>query len=263
MFGTGAAERWYERWFDAHLPVDGSARYRSLGPNLCGLSIAGPAARDLLADVTAADVSGDALRFLDVRRMAVEAVPVVLGRISFTGDLGYELWVEPASQQRLFDVLRRAGERHGLRLFGARALDSLRLEKSFGAWATEFRPIYDPYEAGLDAFVKPDKGDFIGRDAVKVLGDEGPARRLVTFTVDAVDADVIGDEPIWHDGQVVGRVTSGGYAHASRASVALGYVPAPLAEADRGFQIEVVGVRLDATRLDACLLDPTGARMRS
>ncbi len=263
VFGTGAAERWYERWFDAHLPGDGSARYRSLGPDLCGLSIAGPAARDLLADVTAADVSGDALRFLDVGRMTVEAVPVVLGRISFTGDLGYELWVAPAYQQRLFDVLRRAGERHGLRLFGARALDSLRLEKSFGAWATEYRPIYDPYEAGLDLFVKPDKGEFIGRDAVKVLRDEGPARRLVTFAVDADDADVIGDEPIWHDGEVVGWVTSGGYAHVSRASVALGYVPAALADADAGFQIEVVGVRRNATRLDRCLFDPTGSRMRA
>jgi dimethylglycine dehydrogenase len=263
LFGTGAAERHYERWFDAHLPGDGSVRYRSLGPNLCGLSIAGPASRDLLADIAQADVSADALRFLDVRRMVVEAVPVVLGRLTFTGDLGYELWVEPVYQQRLFDVLCRTGERHGLRLFGARALDSLRLEKSFGAWATEFRPIYDPYEAGLGMFVKPDKGDFVGRDAVKALRDEGPPRRLVSFVVDADDADVIGDEPIWHDGEVVGWVTSGGYAHASRASVALGYVPTRLADADAGFEIEVVGVRRGAARLDACLFDPSGSRMRS
>ena len=263
VFGTGAAERYYERWFDSHLPGDGSVRYASLGPNLCGLSIAGPAARDLLADVTDSDVSGSALRFLDIRPTTVEAVPVVLARISFTGDLGYELWVEPAYQQRLFDALTRAGERHGLRLFGARALDSLRLEKSFGAWATEYRPIYDPYEAGLGMFVKLDKGPFVGRDGAARIREEGPARRLVTFTVDADDADVIGDEPIWHDDEVVGWVTSGGYAHCSQASVALGYVPAPLADVDGGFAIEVVGVRRQALRRDTCLFDPAGARMRA
>jgi dimethylglycine dehydrogenase len=112
-------------------------------------------------------------------------------------------------------------------------------------------------------FVKLDKGPFVGRDGAARIHDEGPARRLVTFTVDADDADVIGDEPIWHDDEVVGWVTSGGYAHCSDASVALGYLPAPLADADGGFAIEVVGVRREALRRDACLFDPTGARMRA
>jgi dimethylglycine dehydrogenase len=263
VFGSGVAERWYERWFDAHLPGDGSVRYASLGPNLCGLSIAGPAARDLLSDVTRVDVSAEGFRFLDIRRIDVEMVPALAGRISFTGDLGWELWVEPADQQRLYDVLVRAGARHGLRLFGARALDSLRLDKSFGAWATEYRPIYDPFAAGLDRFVKLGKGDFVGRDAAERIRDDGPARRLATFVVDALDADVVGDEPIWHDGEVVGWVTSGGYAHWSQASVALGYVPAPLALADADFEIEVVGQRRPAERLDTCLFDPSGTRFRA
>jgi dimethylglycine dehydrogenase len=263
VFGTGAAERYYERWFDAHLPGDGSVRYTTLGPNLCGLSIAGPAARDVLTDVTDAGVSGTAFRLFDIRRLHIEDVPVLCGRLTFTGDLGYEFWVEPSYQPRLYDILMRAGQRYGLRLFGLRALDALRLEKSFGAWATEFRPIYDPYEAGLGPFVKLDKGPFVGRDAAKQIRDEGPQRRLVTFTVDADDADVIGDEPIWHDDEVVGWVTSGGYAHPSEASVALGYVPSELADADDGFSIEVVGVRRDAIRRDACLFDPAGSRMRA
>lgn len=267
VFGTGAAEGYHQRWFDAHLPGDGSVRYRAFGPNLTGLSIAGPASRDLLAELTSADVSSEAFGFLDIRRLDVGMVPALVGRISFTGDLGYELWVEPSYQARLFDQLMEAGGRHGIRLFGGQALNSLRLEKSFGSWATEFRPGYDPFEAGLGPFVKPDKGDFVGRDAVAALRDQGPARRLVTFTVDVPDgpdaADVIGDEPIWHDGQVVGRVTSGGYAHASKASVALGYVPAELATASAGFEIEVLGHRRQATRLDECLFDPQGGRMRS
>jgi dimethylglycine dehydrogenase len=267
VVGTGAAERYHQRWFDAHLPTDGSVRYRSFGPSLTGLSIAGPGSRDLLAGLTTDDVSREAFGFLRLCRLHVGMVPALVGRISFTGDLGYELWVEPGYQPQLFDLLVRAGRRHGLRLFGAHALNSLRLEKSFGSWATEFRPVYDPYEAGLGGFVKPDKGDFVGRAAALRSRDAGPARRLVTFTVDVPPgpdaADVIGDEPIWHDGTVVGRVTSGGYAHPSRESVALGYVPADLAGAGSGFEIEVLGDRRAATRLDACLFDPAGARARS
>ncbi|CAN5775556.1 FAD-dependent oxidoreductase [soil metagenome] len=263
LFGSGAAERHYERLFDHHLPTDGSVRFTTVGPNLCGLTLAGPGARDVLASVTTADVSAEALRFFDIRRIDIDMVPVLLGRITFTGDLGYELWVEPAYHARLFDVLMQAGEPYDLRLFGLRAMDSLRLEKSFGSWMTEYRPIYDPYEAGLGAFVKLDKGDFVGRDAAARIHEGGPQRRLVTFTIDAADADVVGDEPIWHDDEVVGWVTSGGYAHPSQASVALGYVPARLADADAGFEIEVVGDRRAATRLDQCLFDPAGARMRA
>ncbi len=263
VFGSGVAERYHQRWFDARLPAGADVSYQALGPGLAGLAIAGPASRELLQGLTDTDLSPDAFGFLDIRRIEVEMVPVLAARISFTGDLGYELWVEPAYQARLFDVLVEAGRAHGLRLFGGRALDSLRLEKSYGAWATEYRPVYDPYEAGLGMFVKPGKGKFVGRDAAEAVRERGPERRLVSFTVDADDADVIGDEPIWHDGEVVGKVTSGGYAHAARASVALGYVPAALASAHGGFAIEVVGQRRPAVRLDECLFDPAGARMRS
>ncbi len=263
VFGSGGAERYHQRWFDARLPADGSVRYRAWGPSLTGLSIAGPAARDLLASVTSEDLSSAAFPFLSIRRMDVEMVPALVGRISFTGDLGYELWVEPGYQPRLFDVLTAAGAEHGLRLFGGHALNSLRLEKSFGSWATEYRPTYDPDEAGLSAFVKPDKGDFVGRDAFLARREQGSPWRLVSFTLEDGDADVIGDEPVWHEGAVVGRVTSGGYAHASAASVALGYVPVELATADSGFEVEVLGRRRSATRLDQCLFDPTASRMRS
>jgi dimethylglycine dehydrogenase len=266
VFGSGAAERYHERWFDAHLPSDGSVHYRTLGPSLTGLSVAGPRSRELLAALTTADVSQEAFGFLHIRRLDVGMVPALVGRISFTGDLGYELWVEPGYQAQLFDLLVRAGDEHGIRLFGGHALNSLRLEKSFGSWATEYRPVYDPYEAGLGAFVKPDKGEFVGRAAVARLRERTPARRLVTFTVEVGDgpdaADVIGDEPIWHDDSVVGWVTSGGYAHTSSASVAMGYVPSALASAESGFEIEVLGERRAATRLDECLFDPKARRMR-
>jgi dimethylglycine dehydrogenase len=218
-------------------------------------------------------VSAQAFGFLDIRQVDVGMVPALVGRISYTGDLGYELWTGAEYLPRLYDVLTSAGRGQGLRLFGGHALNSLRLEKSFGAWATEYRPTYHPDEAGLGRFVRPQKGDFVGRDGVLALRAQGPAVRLVTLVVDAEPgpegADVIGNEPIWHDGEVVGRVTSGGYAHWSQASVALGYVPEALAAefegatgTNDGLGVEILGVRRDARLTDRPLFDPDATRMR-
>ena len=262
VFGSGIAEGYHQRWFLNHLQGDDTVAYRSLGNELTGLSIAGPAARDLLAAIAEADVDAEAFRFLDIRPMALGMVPALVGRITFTGDLGYEIWVPASLQARLFDLISEVGADHGLRLFGLRALDSMRFDKNFGAWATEYRPIYDPFEAGMDRFVKLDKGDFVGRDAASDIAAAGPERHLCAFTVDADGSDAVGDEPIWHDGEVVGWATSGGYAHHSQASCALGYVPASIAASDSGFQIEVVGTRREATRLDEPLFDPPGSRLR-
>ena len=157
-----------------------------------------------------------------------------------------------------------AGEPFGIALFGGRALNALRLEKNFGSWAREYRPIYGPFEAGLERFVDLRKNAFIGRDAALKEREAGPERRLITMVVDAGDADVIGDEPIWHEGAVVGWVTSGGYAHGAGKSVAQGYVPAGLAaEAGNGrFEIEILGDMRPATVQPGPLFDPEGARMR-
>jgi dimethylglycine dehydrogenase len=270
VFGSGIAQRYYERWFDLALlewsPSAGSVAYRTLGYDLCGLSIAGPSARHVLTSVTDDDVTNDAFRFMAFRPMNVGWAPVWCGRVSFTGDLGYELWMPSSYQRYVFDLLTAAGADHSLQLFGLHALNSLRLDKSFGGWAREYRPIYDPYEAGLDRFVKLDK-DFVGRDALAAAAGAGPERRLLTWTVDTepdlAGADVIGDEPVWYDGEVVGWVTSGGYSHFSGTSVALGYVPAELEGATGRFEIEVVGDRREARLVDGCLWDPEATRMRA
>lgn len=263
VFGSGIAENYHMRWFLSHLPPGEGIRIEPFSQRLVGLSVAGPRSRDVLQPLADSDLSDEAFPFLSFAPMEVGIVPALVGRISFTGDLGYEIWVRPEYQVRLFDDLLEAGQAHGMGLFGARALDSLRLEKSYGSWATEYRNIYDPFEAGLGHFVKLDKGEFVGRDAVGGLGDAGPKRRLVAMVVDADDADVIGDEPIFHGGDVVGWVTSGGYAHWSQASVALGYIPAELAAAEEGFSIEIVGRRREARVQPEPLFDPVGARMRS
>jgi dimethylglycine dehydrogenase len=139
----------------------------------------------------------------------------------------------------------------------------MRLEKGFGTWAREFRPIYGPYEAGLGRFVDLGKGDFIGREAAVKENNEGGALRLATFAVDAADADCLGDEPIWQDGKVVGWITSGAYGHTVKGSLALGYVPASLATVTRGFEIEIMGDRRKAQRLGAPAFDASGVRMRA
>ena len=261
------ATRFYERWFDQTIPPDADVTYTTLGWDLCGLAIAGPKSRALLERFTITDVSGEAFRFMDFRRLDLGPIPVWCGRVSFSGDLGYEFWMSSSRQRAVLDLLRREGEDLGLRLFGLHALDSLRLDKSFGSWGREYRPIYDPYEAGLGRFVKLDKGNFIGRDALTAAKAAGPDRRLLTWRVDADPGpdgvDVIGDEPIWHDGEVVGWVTSGGYSHHMDASVAMGYVPAALASSDGSFEIEILGIRRAATLVDQCLWDPAGERMRN
>jgi dimethylglycine dehydrogenase len=263
VFGSGIAEQYHMRWFQTHLPESGVA-IRALGLDLVGLSVAGPKSRELLSRVTRESLATEDFPFLSIREMDIGMVPALVGRITFTGDLGYEIWMKPEYQATLFDLLREAGEDLGLRLFGARALGALRLEKSFGSWATEYRPIYGPFEAGLGRFVALSKNDFIGRDAALREKEEGPKRRLVTFVVEAEEADVIGNEPIWCGEEVVGWVTSGGYAHHAETSVALGYVPAEVldADADHGFSIEILGERRPARLQPDPLFDPTASRMR-
>jgi dimethylglycine dehydrogenase len=227
------------------------------------LAIAGPRSRDLLAKVTHADISNAAVPFLAIARMDIGMAPCLVGRVSYTGDLGYEIWMAPEYQRHVFETLMRAGEEFGIGLFGSRALNALRLEKNYGSWAREYRPIYGPLEAGLDRFVAYSKGaDFIGKEAAAAERREGGKMRLRAFIVDADDADVIGDEPIWFDGAVRGWVTSGGYAHHSKTSVALGYVPKEIADESEGFEIELLGRRHAARMQPALLFDANFERLR-
>ncbi len=261
LIGTYAAEGYYVRWFERHLPPQG-VTVRPCAAEYVGLSVAGPRSRDLLQTLVRDDLSSAKFPFMSFRRMDVGVVPAFVGRVSFTGELGYEIWVTTDYQRTLFDLLKQAGRSFGLKSFGARALNSMRIEKGFGTWAREFRPIYGPYEAGLGRFVDLSKGDFIGREAAAREKEAGGKLRLIAFSVDAPDADCLGDEPIWHDGTVVGWITSGAYGHTVRRSLALGYVPAQLATANSGFEIEIIGERRRAERLCAPAVDPSGARMR-
>ena len=260
IFGSSLAEAYHMRWFLALKPDD--VAIRSFGVDLTGFQLAGPKARDLLSRIAHRDLSAQAFKFMDVAEFHVGPFPALVGRVTYTGDLGYEIWVRPEHLRGLMDLLVATGADLGIRPFGARALNALRLEKSFGSWSREYRPIYTPWEAGLTRFVSTQKPDFIGRDAALAARDKGPERILTTFVVDALDADVIGDEPVWRDGKVVGWVTSGGYAHTSNASVALGYVEAAAHDLGAPYEIEIIGERRPARALAEPLFDPKGLRMR-
>ena len=262
LWGSSQAQKHHLRWFEKHLPDDGSVRIHRFDMGLVGLSIAGPLSRALLQRLTDEDVSAAAFRFMDHRAIEVANMPAMVNRVTYTGDLGYEIWVRPEYQRRLYAEITAAGREFGLVDFGMRALLSLRLEKNFPTWYRELRPIYGPYEADVGRFVDLAKADFIGREAAMIEKEEGGALRRLTMVVDAEDADVLGDEPIWHDGRVVGWVTSGGYAHWADKSLAMGYVPRQLIQEDDGFAIEIIGSRRPARPQRTPLFDPEGARMR-
>ncbi len=258
LVGSPAAVAYYMRWFERHLPERG-VTLRDRTGELVGLSISGPRARELLAKVTRADVSDSALPFLRSRRMSVGLAEALVIRISFTGELGFEIYLAPEQQQHVYDVLVEAGRPLGLRHFGVRALNSLRLEKGYGSWGREYTLDYTPGEAGMARFVRLDKPAFIGRDAAARDLAKPPARRLRTLVVDCKDVDPIGNESVFHDGKSVGRVTSGGFGHWLGKSIALAYVPAA---ADGGFEVEILGERYGARVAPHALYDPEGARLR-
>jgi dimethylglycine dehydrogenase len=272
LTASSVAQAYHMRWFQDHLP-DNGVEVRNVSLERIGFQIAGPKARELLQRVTRSDVSNEAFPFLSVRRLNVGLVPAMVCRVTYTGDLGYEIYVAARHQVALYHALAEAGEDLGLRPFGMRAMLSLRLEKSFGSWMREYKPDYTPAEreykpdytpaeTGLDRFVSFKKNDFIGRDAALAAKETPPSRRLCTFVVDALDADVWADEPIWKDGEVVGFVTSGGYAHHAEKSVALGFVPPDMIAEGAEFEIEILGEMRPATLVTEPLFDPKGERMR-
>ncbi|MCB2099804.1 MAG: GcvT family protein [Rhodobacterales bacterium] len=262
LVGSGTAEGFHMRWFRQHLPERG-VTVRALAPALGGLSLAGPRSRDLLARLTDEDVSAEAFKFFDIRRLEIARCPATVARVTFTGELGFEIYLDAPYQATVYDAVVAAGADLGLVHFGGRALNSLRLEKSFGSWTREYTPDQTPWEAGLGRFVKLDKGPFIGRDAARAASGTPPARALVLLAVDHAGADATGDEPVLRGDDVVGYVTSAGYGHTVGRSLALAYVDRAVAGEVDGFTVEILGDPRPATRLAQPPVDPSGSRMRS
>ena len=263
LFGSGAAQEMHRRWFDRLLESwDGEVKYRNVSNRYHGIGLSGPNSRALLQRICRDDVSSDTMKFRDVRETFVGGVPAILVRISFSGELGCEIYVDPEYQLKLFEEIEEAGRDLGLKWYGARALMSMRLEKGWGAWTLDFRPDFTAAESGLDVFINWKK-DFVGKQAALAEKEAGPDKRLVTMSIDTTDIDVSNDEAILRDGECIGYVTSGGYAHHIGKSMALGYIPTELVEDGQALEVEINGTMYPAKVHLAALYDPSGARARS
>ena len=253
------AQAYHMRWFQ-HNEAEG-VTVENISDRLNGFQIAGPKAREVLAACTRQSV--DDMRFMDLRHVTVGMVDCLIQRVSYTGDLGYEIYCDPMAQRALWDVLWTEGQKHGMRPFGMRAMMSLRLDRFFGSWLNEFSPDYTPGETGMDRFISWSKNtDFIGRAAAEAERAQGASRQLVSFAVEALDADVNGYEPVWIDGEVQGFCTSGGYSHHAGQSIALALIPRDKAVEGLQAEIEILGEMRPARLITEALFDPDGARMR-
>ena len=301
IFGSLSATKYHMRWFEKHSKFYKSLKIKRFDMTLHGLSIAGPNSRKVLQKLVDEDISNSKFQFMSFREVDVNGAPCMINRLSYSGDLGYEIWMAPEYQRKVYRGIKKQGAEFNIKDFGMRALLSMRLEKNFPSWFAELRPIYGPYESRMERFIKINKPKFIGQKAAKQELLDGPKISRTSFIVDAGTSDVSGDEPIWaktekvydfidpphkhgakrfnskgnelsssnsqQDGKwkVVGWVTSGGYAHSIKASMAQGYIPTDLSQVTQKglFEIEILGKRYPCQIMDNPPFDPLGKCMKS
>jgi dimethylglycine dehydrogenase len=251
-------------WIDRHTPHDGSVRVDNVTSRDGVLTLAGPKSRELLERVSRDDFSNRGFPFFRARYVEIGRVRVLAMRVSYVGELGWELHHPIEEQRTLYDLLFEAGEDLGLVDFGYRALDSMRLEKCYRLWGADLSADWSPLQAGLGRFVALDKGDFIGREALTREHESGRTHVLSCLVVDAVGVDARGLEPVYARGaRPIAYVSSGGYGHTIQQSIALAYLPAEHAAVGTELTIGILGERRRAVVCDQPLLDPAGERLRS
>ncbi|HEX3122539.1 MAG TPA: FAD-dependent oxidoreductase [Rhodanobacteraceae bacterium] len=262
LIGSYYLQAWHMRWFDEHLPPAG-VTLRNLSDAWMGFAMSGPASREIISQLVDRDMSNAAFTFMSCTEMQIAGTNAVVARLSLTGELGYEINVPVSHQLALYEALKAAGRNLGLRSIGNRALDSLRLEKSYGVWNSEFTQACTPGMSNLERHVAFDKGDFIGCEAALRERDTGSEKVLVTLSIDATDADASGFEPVKHNGKLVGCVTSGACGHYVKQSLALAYVDRQIAISAPELSVDVVGAPRAAKILAVPAYDPAGLRLRS
>tara|TARA_B100001248_G_scaffold179361_1_gene136394 strand:- start:302 stop:1999 length:1698 start_codon:yes stop_codon:yes gene_type:complete len=251
LVSAGAFQRLDHDWILKWMPKDGSVIFENLTSSTGVLVVAGPKSRELMQKVSKDDFSNENFKWLSAKNVDVGYAPVNAMRVNFVGELGWELHHPIEYQNHIFDKLMEAGKDLGLKPFGIRAMNSLRVEKSYKLVGTELSIEYAPYESGLDRFVHPNKGNFIGLDALNKWREKGFNNKLVTMEVHNVtDADVLGNNPIYENGSVVGRATGGDYGFRLGKSIALGMVKPNLANVGQKLKIDILGKMYEATILE-------------
>jgi len=261
-------------WIRKHLPREAAGegardasttvRVRDVTSSRACLGIWGPRARDILAGLSPDDLSTEAFPYMSAREISVGTVPVLALRVTYVGELGWELYAPSEFGRALWKALWDAGRSHGLVAGGYRAIDSLRLEKGYRVWSSDITPEETPYEAGLGIAVRLDKAtDFVGRDALVAAKAAPPRKRLRCLVLDDPRSVALGNEPLRVDGRIVGRVTSGGYGFAVERSIAFGYLPPEQSAIGTRGEVEVFGTWVGFEVAREPLWDPEGARIRA
>jgi glycine cleavage system aminomethyltransferase T len=262
VVSAAAAETHDLAWIERHLPADGSVTVDNLSAERGVLTIAGPRSRELLRRISGDEFGNERFPFFSSRTVRIGSASVMAMRLSYVGELGWELHHDLADQSALYERIVSAGGDLGLVDFGYRALDAMRLEKGYGLWGADLTADWTPLEAGLGRFVKPGKGGFIGREALLAQLARGIERKLSCLTVDDAPAIPYVGEPVYHGDQVVGYVASGGFGPTVGTSIAFAYLPVRLAEPGTSLAVGLLGERVGATVVRTPLYDPENKKVR-
>ena len=263
-YGSAAASEFHDMdWLTAHMDPAEDVQIRSLTNDQTILVIAGPKARDVLSGCSRGDWSKEAFPWLSVRECFIGFAPATVLGVSFSGELAYEIHIPNASLYAAYLALREAGKAHGLKLFGARAVDSMRMEKGFLHWKADLLTEFDPFETGLDRFVRPDKTAFIGQEALKKQMANGPRRNLVTLKIDTEKAPARGGASLMKGDKVVGTITSGDWGYRVGMNLAYAFVMPEMAANGAKMQLDLCGDLVEAEVIVPSPYDPDYARMRA
>jgi dimethylglycine dehydrogenase len=263
VVSAAATECHDHAWMERHLPSDGSVYLDNVTDEYAVLTLAGPRSRELLQSLARVDVSHEAFRFFRCREFRVGMAPVRALRVSYVGELGYELHHPVAYQRFLYERLMERGSEYGLVDFGYRALDSMRLEKAYRLWGVDISADYTPLDAGMERFVAFDKGDFIGREALLRQKETGPELGLACLVIDSKDADPHGYEPVRAGDELIGYVAAGGYGHVVQKTIALAYIPVAYLKPGTRLEVEMLGDRCPAEVVAQPIYDPENERLLS
>lgn len=249
-------------WIRSHMPTDGSVYVNDITSGRCCIGIWGPRARDLVQQVSDNDFSNEAFPYLTAQQVTMGDIPVLALRVTYVGELGWEIYAPMEYGLKLWDTLWQAGQPLGLLAAGYRAIESLRLEKGYRYWSTDIHSEYNPYEAGLGFAVKLQKGDFLGKAALERIKEQGMRRKLCCLVLDDPRAVALGGEPFLDGERVLGHVTSAGYGYTVRQSIAYGYLPVEYAVPGTRVEVQLFGVLYRATVMKEPLYDPKNMKIK-
>ncbi|MEO1734139.1 MAG: FAD-dependent oxidoreductase, partial [Pseudomonadota bacterium] len=263
-YGSAAASEFHDMdWLQAHVRDNEDVHIHSLTDSWTTLVLAGPKSRDVLSSVSRGDWSAQAFPWLSLREAFVGVAPAVVMAVSFSGELAYEIHVPNAQLYGAYLALRRAGEPHGLRLFGSRAIESMRLEKGFLHWKADLLTEFDPFETGLDRFVLPEKPDCVGKEALLHRRLQGPRKQLVTLAVSCDDRSAHPGASVMVNDRVVGTVTSGAWGYRTQLNLALAFVDPSIAKVGSTVEMDLLGEHFQATVIHPCPYDSAFSKLRA